>query len=118
HLRQGLAVLTLLPETPERRQRELDLQVALGPAVIATKGYATPDVERTYARAQELCQRLGDTPQLFPVLRGLMLYYQNRRDLQTTSQLGKQLLRLAQAHPDPAHLLLAHCMLGQVLYLR
>jgi predicted ATPase len=118
HLRQGLAVLTLLPETPERRQRELDLQVALGPALIATKGYAAPDVERTYARAQELCQRLGDTPQLFPVLRGLMLYYQNRRDLQTTSQLGKQLLRLAQAHPDPEHLLLAHCMLGQVLYLR
>ena len=117
HLRQGLAVLTLLPETPERRQRELDLQVALGPALIATKGYAAPDVERTYARAQELCQRLGDTPQLFPVLRGLMLYYQNRRDLQTTSQLGKQLLRLAQAHPDPEHLLLAHLYAGASLVL-
>jgi hypothetical protein len=33
-----------------------------------------PDTERTYVRAQELCQQLGDTPQLFPVLRGLMFY--------------------------------------------
>ena len=85
---------------------------------MATKGYAAPEVERAYARARELCAQLGDTPQLFPVLRGLMLYYQNRGDLQTATQLGEQLLRLAQAQPDPAPLLLAHYQLGQVLFCR
>ena len=55
---------------------------------------------------------------MFPVLRGLMQYYQNRGDLQTASQLGEQLLRLAQAQPDPAHLLLAHYSLGSVLFWR
>ena len=55
HLTQGVAVLTALPETPERLQQELDLQVALGPALRATKGNAAPDVERAYARARELC---------------------------------------------------------------
>ena len=117
HLTQGLAVLTRLPETPARLQQELDLQVALGPALLATKGYAAPEVERTYARARELCAQLGDTPQLFPVLRGLMLYYLGRGDFQTASQLGEQLLRLAQAQPDPAPLLLAHYQLGTGLVL-
>ena len=118
HLTQGLAVLTPLPETPERLQQELDLQVALGSALMATKGYAAPDVEHAYARARELCAQLGDTPQLFPVLRGLMLYYLNRGDVQTATQLGEQVLRLAQAQPDPAPRLLAHYMLGNVLFWR
>ncbi len=73
HLTQGLAVLTTLPETPERLQQELDLQVALGTALRTTKGNAAPEVERPYTRARELCAQLGYTPQLFPVLRGLML---------------------------------------------
>jgi predicted ATPase len=90
-------VLTTLPETPERLHQELDLQVALGSALRATKGNAAPEVARAYARARELCAQVGDTPHLFPVLRGLMQYYVNRGDLQTATQLGEQLLRLAQA---------------------
>ena len=71
HLTKGLEVLTTLPDTPERTQQELDLQTALGPALMATKGYAAPEVEQAYARARELCQQVGETPQLFPVLWGL-----------------------------------------------
>jgi class 3 adenylate cyclase/tetratricopeptide (TPR) repeat protein len=81
HLRQGLSVLMRLPETPERLQQELDLQVALGPALIATKGQAAPDVERAYARARELCQQVGDTSQLFPALWGSFRSYHNRAEL-------------------------------------
>jgi predicted ATPase len=95
HLRQGLAMLTTLPETPERLQQELDFQVALGSALLTSQGHTAPEVERAYARARELCQQVGDNPQLFPVLRGLMMYYQMRGQLQTTTQLGEQLFRLA-----------------------
>jgi predicted ATPase/class 3 adenylate cyclase len=118
HLTQGLAVLTPLPETPARLQQELDLQVALGPALLVTKGFAAAEVERTYARARELCTQLGDTPQLFPVLRGLIMYYQGRGQLQTATQLGEQLLRLAQVQPDPALRMLAHHQLGMVVFHR
>jgi predicted ATPase len=118
HLTQGLAVLTTLPETPARLQQELDLQVSLGLALRATKGAAAPEVARTYGRARALCAQLGDTPQLFPVLRGLMMYYLNRGDLQTATQLGEQLLRVAEAQPDPAPRLLAHFQLGNVLFYR
>jgi predicted ATPase len=118
HLTQGVALLTTLPETPARLHQELDLQVALGPALFATKGYAAPDVERVYARARALCAQLGDTPQLFPVLRGLVVYYLVRGQLQTATALGEQLLRLAQAPPDPALLMLARHTLGLVLFYR
>jgi predicted ATPase len=115
HLTQGLALLTTLPETVAHLHQELDLQVALGSVLIATKGQGAPDVARAYARARELCQQLGDTPQLFPVLRGLVAYYLMRGQVQEAHHLGEQLLRLAHAQPDPEPRMLAHYMLGAVL---
>src|SRR4029453_3545509 len=55
HLTQGLALLATLPETPVWAQQELDLLIALGPAVMAAKGMASPEVEQIYARSRELC---------------------------------------------------------------
>ena len=55
-LTRGLELLTTLPDTPERSQQELILQTTLGPALIATRGYAAPDVAQTYARARDLCR--------------------------------------------------------------
>jgi hypothetical protein len=71
HLTKGLELLKLLPETIERIKQELELQTLLGPVLVATKGNAAPEVEGVYARARELCQKLGETPELFPVLFGL-----------------------------------------------
>src|SRR5215831_3572006 len=70
-LTKGLELLKVLPNTPERTQQELMLQIALGSPLMFTKGPAAAEVERVYARARELCQQVGETPQLFPVLRGL-----------------------------------------------
>ena len=42
HLEQGLTVLTTLPETPERVEHEIDLQVALGQALMAARGQGVP----------------------------------------------------------------------------
>jgi predicted ATPase len=75
HLRQGLALLQTLPKTPDRVQREVDLLIALGASLLATKGYGTPEVEQTYLRAHHLCQHLAEPQQLFPALRGLWVHY-------------------------------------------
>ena len=116
HLTRGLALLTTLPETPARAQQELALHLALGPVFMATKGYAAPDVEQTYARAQALCQQIGETPQLFPTLRGLCRFYRNWGALPTARALGEQLYRLAQREAEPTHLLEAHEVLGDTLF--
>jgi TOMM system kinase/cyclase fusion protein len=116
HLRQGLELLQTLPETPERVQREVDILIALGASLIATKGQAAPEVEQTYAHARHLCQHLEDPHQLFPVLRGLWNYYLVHAEHQTAHALGEQLLALAQQAQDPAMLVAAHRAVGSTLF--
>jgi len=78
-----------LPDTLERSRQELDLQTLLGPALMATKGWAAPEVGRAYARAQELCRQVGEPPQLFPVLMGLRVFAHLRGELETARELGE-----------------------------
>ena len=115
HLTTALELLKTLPDTSERTQQELTLQIALGLALMATRGIAAPEVEQAYARARELCRQVGETPQLFPVLVGLFRFYLVRAELQTALELGKQCLSLAQKVQDPALLLEAHMALGPPL---
>jgi class 3 adenylate cyclase/predicted ATPase len=112
HLGKGIALLTTLPDTPERIQAELTFQTTLGPALIATRGFAAPEVAATYTRARELCQQAGDTSELFPVLFGLWLLYLGRAEHETARELGEQCLSLAQRLDDPALFLEAHQALG------
>src|SRR5262249_233536 len=95
HLRQGLALLQTLPKTPARTQQEVDMHIALGTSLIATKGYAASEVEQTYSHAQHLCAQLDNPRQLFGVLFGLWQYYLVRAELQTAHALGEHLLALA-----------------------
>jgi predicted ATPase len=118
HLNAALALLLTRPDTPERTAQELTLQVALGPSLQATKGWAAPEVEHAYSRALELCQQVGETPQLFSALFGLQAFYTHRAKLQTARKLAEQGLALAQRVQDPALLLEACHMLGyNLLYL-
>jgi class 3 adenylate cyclase/predicted ATPase len=115
HLTMGLELLATLPATPARAQQELDLQLALGEALRATKGQAALEVEQTYARARELCRQVGETPQLFWTLGGLCLFYRGRGALPTARELGEQLYRLAQRRAEPTDIIVAHGALGSTL---
>jgi predicted ATPase len=112
HCTHGIALLPTLPETPERIQHALTLHIALGAALIVAKGHATPEVEQAYSHAYALCQQVGETPALFPVLYGLWWFYLGRAQLHTTRGIGDTLLRLAQRAADPALAVVAHCSLG------
>ena len=50
---------------------EFNLRMAMAVPLIAAKGYAADDVEATYRAAEELCERLGPTSDLFAATRGL-----------------------------------------------
>jgi predicted ATPase/class 3 adenylate cyclase len=116
HLTTSLALLAMLPEISARAEEELDLQIALGSAQQATKGPGASEVEQTYARARALCAQVGETPQLFPALRGLCRFYRTRGALPTTRELGEQLYRLAQREAAPTLLLEAREALGSTLF--
>jgi len=116
HLSKALELLATLPDTAERTQHELTLQTALGGSLMTIKGFAAPEVERVYTRARALCRQGGETPQLFPVLWGLWLFYEVRGELQTARELAEQLLILAQCQQDPASLLHAYRAMGQTVF--
>ena len=116
HLTKGLGLLQTLPDSPERVQQELSLQLSLGAPLVASKGYGSEEVAQTYTRARELCQQIGETPQLFSALRGLWVSSLIRADYRTAYQLGEQLLHLAQSGQDPELLVEAHYALGQTLW--
>jgi predicted ATPase len=116
HLTKGLDLLATLPQTSARVEQELDLRIALGPAMMATQGWAAPEVEQNYARARALCQQVGETPHLIPVLRGLGRFYGSRGALRTAHELNMQLLKLAQRETTPLLLLEAHEALGNDLF--
>jgi predicted ATPase len=101
-----------LPETPEHTQHALTLHIALGAALQMAKGQAAPEVEYAYTRARELCQRVGETPELVPVLLGLWRFYHARAQLHTARERGETLLRLAQRVHDPALSVVIHYALG------
>jgi predicted ATPase len=118
HLRKGLEALQTLPETAERAELELALQFDLATSLIVSKGWIAPEVEQAYGRAYELCQQVGETPTLLPVLQGLRRLYAlrgNRGDGEKARELGEQLLALAQRQNDTALLQEAHWALGQTL---
>jgi len=115
-LTKGLKLLTTLPDTRERSQQELSLQTTLGPALIATRGYAAPDVAHAYARARDLCRSMGDTPQLFVALRGLQTFHAVRAELPMAAALAEELLRLAHHQHAPTLLVFAHLSLGSTLF--
>lgn len=92
------------------------LQITLGASLIAIKGYTVPEVEKAYTRAMELCRRVGETLQLFPVLMGLHRFYSAQAEHETGHELAKQLLALAQKAQDPTLLLGAHYAMGQLYW--
>jgi predicted ATPase len=112
HFTTGIELLTTLPETPEHIQQSLTLHLALGTALLVAKGQAAPEVEHAYTQARALCQQVGETPQLVPVLFGLWRFYIARPQFQMTQEIGETLLRLAQHTDDPALAVIAHYALG------
>jgi class 3 adenylate cyclase/predicted ATPase len=112
HLTRGLEVLALLPETVPRTHQELDLQIAMGRAVMAAKGFGASESERIHLRARDLCQQLGDTARLFSALYGLWRFYVTACKLDLACATGEQLLSLAQRLNDPVLLVGSHAALG------
>lgn len=116
HLTMALTLLATLPDGPERARQELALRITLGPAWMASRGFAAPEVEATYTRALALCRQLGETIQLFPALLGLRTFYTVRAELRTARELAVQLVALAEKTQDPALLVQAYRALGANLF--
>jgi adenylate cyclase len=115
HATRALDLLRTIPESPARFQEELAIHTMLGAALVA-RGWASPEVAHTYARARELCSRAGVSAELFPVIGGLFGFYVTRYELPVARELADQLSTLAAATGESGILLGACNASGMVSF--
>ena len=101
HLRSGLECARALVPGASRSSLELSLQLALGGPLLATKGFASSEVEAAFQRAQELGRELQSEADLFAALRGLAYVYHVRANLSGATGLVEELVALAKRSADP-----------------
>jgi class 3 adenylate cyclase/tetratricopeptide (TPR) repeat protein len=116
HLESGLRLLEKLPAGPDRDRQELSFQSALGASWSNARGFAAPEVDRAYHRALEICDGIGDTPELFWVLWGLRRFHLVRANLGRARELSQQLVRIADEVGEPAVVISAHFAAGATLF--
>jgi len=112
HLRSGLVSLAGLPRGQPRSRWELSLQLALGGPLLATKGFASGEVEAVYQRAQELSRELENDKDLFAAIRGLVHVCHVRANLREETQLVDEVVELARRIGGPAMLAEAYHSAG------
>jgi tetratricopeptide (TPR) repeat protein len=112
HFRNALELIKTSPASPDRLRQELTLNTALGSGLVATKGFSSREVGRVFARARELSQQVGETPQLFHALWGLWINYASHSEYAAGFELAEQCLRLAQTSGDSSLLVEGHHALG------
>jgi class 3 adenylate cyclase len=117
HFRAGLRMLEALPASAQRDRSELEIQTALGPALIASRGFGDPALLDTYRRAAQLCESAGDHEQICLMLRGQQIYHFALGDLEQSCDIARQLLtRADEAGNDDFKVGGSHA-LGQSLFI-
>jgi predicted ATPase len=111
-LMQALELLASLPAGVDRDRQELDLQIALGGAFVATRGFAAPEVGRAYGRARELCTNEAHTQQLLAAMSGLFVYHHHSTSVDAALEVAKELLHLARRRSDTTAQVAGHRCLG------
>jgi class 3 adenylate cyclase/tetratricopeptide (TPR) repeat protein len=115
-LRKGLDVLTGLPDGPWRRQQELDLHIALRPALAATKGWSAPDVGETIARARALAEQIDRPEYLVPLLDGQWGFHVMRSEYKLALSIAEQIEKIGGARNNVAAQLLGRSDNGWTRY--
>jgi class 3 adenylate cyclase/predicted ATPase len=115
NFRKALELVTALPDTSERTEQEIDIQLSLGIPLIAVRGYASAETREAFSRARTLCLRLGDIPEYFQALFGLWgnCWMSGKND--EALCMADEFLSRSRASSDPVLPIVAHRVMGSTL---
>jgi predicted ATPase len=89
HCWKGLELLAHLPATPDLARQELALRLLLASAQAAAHGFAADELGRNLERARILCQEVGETVDLIPVVIGLGRFHLLRAERAAAEELAE-----------------------------
>jgi tetratricopeptide (TPR) repeat protein len=99
-LRRGLALVPELPDTDWRRERELDLLIALAQALNMSRVWGAPEMREVNARARELASMLNRPRALFSTLWDQVNDHIIRGDCRQAQSLAEELRELGDTAGD------------------
>jgi predicted ATPase len=108
HFNNALELLASLPQSSVRDQRELSVRVELGSALGTLNGLGSAEMGGNYARACEISEGAGDSPERFMALWGDWMYKGSTGQLESAATRADDLVALSQRLGDTDLLLQAH----------
>lgn len=117
HFSAALKIAETLPDAADRKRRQLDFLLKLGPALMAVRGTQSAEVEYAYRRATEIGESLGDVTALYKAKWGLWLSANVRQKTALARDRANELVDLARRSNDGDLLLEAyHCGWSTAFY--
>src|SRR5262249_57439877 len=118
HLGRVIELLRLVPASLKRDGSQLATRIKLSGTLIATGGYITSELTENYARAWQLCTKLGDNKHAFPVMYGQWVIPYVRGDMAAALKNSERFLRRAEQQDDVGLLMMGHRIYGSSLVWR
>ena len=117
HLAHGIDLVGVLEE-PARTAVEIELQAAIGPAYMATVGWAAREVETSSLRLRELAAAKGDGARVYQADWSFWTALFLRGDLKRGLEVARQVFEMAQAVGDPVLRVTGYHALGYTNFYR
>jgi class 3 adenylate cyclase/tetratricopeptide (TPR) repeat protein len=95
---RAISLLDEAPPTAGLEKLKLVLQLAQGQVLLATRGYAAPEVQAAYARADALGERVGNPAQFIFTLMGRWITNLIRSELQAAQAVAAHIVAAAEGH--------------------
>src|SRR5262245_57948119 len=118
HLNNALALLRSLPADTAHAHMALELEVMLGQALIASRGYAAPETKATLSRAKMLIDDRTDSSKRFSVLWGIWAGHYVGGEATKQRLAANEFLAEAERHNDTAARCSAHRASGTTCLVR
>jgi class 3 adenylate cyclase/tetratricopeptide (TPR) repeat protein len=118
HLRNGLQALPAVASEQERTRLELALQLTLGQALIAARGYTAAETTQAFARAEQLVEKIGDTQQRYSALYGIFVGHLIAGRIDLASETIARMYQLTRSGQDQSYLCLAYRLRGSLSFFR
>jgi class 3 adenylate cyclase/predicted ATPase len=116
HLKQGLRQVPHIDDPLLRSKMELQLQIALGNSLRATKGWSIEEVKHAYTRALQLSRESGSAEHVFTALFGLWSWNYVHGALGEAHSLAEHLRDAVKNADNRMHRVLAQQAIGFTLF--